>query len=153
MGNSIPKPEVFVKALLWWLSARSGQKYTFIGRKLPIGSQRDTTSCGLFAMNAISHSIFGTDLLTHGDIRKNRLMWFNSFCKAIIQPVILFTCSIKPIKMFTIMISRTTLQRTQPPGQPIAWTLRTPTIAMETLVVLTLPGQAVARESLWVHHR
>jgi hypothetical protein len=89
MENSIPKPEAFVKALLWWLLARYGQTFTFVGRKLPAGSQRDATSCGFFAMNAISHSIFGGDLLTHGDIRKNRLAWFNNICKAVVQGVIL----------------------------------------------------------------
>ena len=68
MGNSIPKPEQFIKALLWWLSARSGWDFTFLGRKLPVGSQHDSTSCGFFAMNVISHSIFGTDLLMHGDV-------------------------------------------------------------------------------------
>lgn len=87
MGNSIPKPEAFIKALLWWLSTRCGQKFTFIGRKLPAGSQRDTTSCGFFAMNAISHSIFNVDLLTHADVRKNRLTWFNDLCRAIVQQV------------------------------------------------------------------
>jgi hypothetical protein len=95
MGNSVPKPEAFVKALLWWLSARSGQKFTFAGRKLPAGSQRDTTSCGFFAMNAISHGVFGMDLLTHGGVRKNRLVWFNDLCKAIIQKVIPFRSFLK----------------------------------------------------------
>ena len=90
MGNSIPKPEVIVKALLWWLSARSGKKFNFSGRKLPAGSQRDATSCGFFAVNAISHGIFGEDLLVHGNVRKNRLAWFNDLCKAITQPVISF---------------------------------------------------------------
>lgn len=88
MGNSIPKPEALVKALLWWLSARCSQGFKFIGRKLLVGSQRDTTSCGFFAMNAISHDIFGVDLLAHGDVRKDRLRWFNKLSTAIVQQVI-----------------------------------------------------------------
>lgn len=94
MGNSIPKPEGFIKALLWWLSARFGHNFAFLGRKLPVGSQRDNTSCGFFAMNAISHDAFGTDLLMHRDIRKDRLAWFNNLCKEIIQPVISIASSL-----------------------------------------------------------
>jgi len=88
MGNSIPKPEEFVGALLRWLSTRYRRKFAFVGRKLPAGSQRDTTSCGFFAMNAISHSVFNADLLAHGDVRGNRLSWFNDLCKAIAEQVI-----------------------------------------------------------------
>ena len=88
MGNSITKPGAFVKVLLWWLYARCSQKFTFIGRKLLVGSQRDTTCCGFFAMNAISHGIFSTNLLTHKDLRENWLTWLNNFCKAIAQQVI-----------------------------------------------------------------
>jgi len=95
MENSVPKPEVFVKALLQWLSARCGQKYTFTGRKLSAGSQRDTISCGFFAMNAISRGVFGVDLLKHQDVRGNRLAWFNDLCKVIVQQVITSIPSLK----------------------------------------------------------
>ena len=68
MGNSIPKPKAFVTALLWWLSARCGQGFAFLGQGLPVGIQQDSTSCGFFAMNAILHDVSGVDLLTHGGI-------------------------------------------------------------------------------------
>jgi len=87
MGKRLTKPEVFITALLGWLSLRIGGKFTFIGKKLPAGSQRDVTSCGFFAINAISHSVFGTALLTHVDIRENRLQWFNDLCDVITQLV------------------------------------------------------------------
>ena len=38
-------------------------------------------------MNTISHGIFSTNLLTHKDIRENRLTWLNNFCKPIAQQV------------------------------------------------------------------
>lgn len=90
MGNSLTKPEGFITALLGWLSLCCGGKFTFVGKKLPIGSQRDVTSCGFFAINAISHSVFDTVLLAHVDIREDRLRWFNDLCDAIAQPVITF---------------------------------------------------------------
>jgi hypothetical protein len=90
MGNAVPKPEALVKVLLWWLSARSGQTFTFAGRKLLAGSQHDGVSCGFFAMNAIAHGAFGTNLLTHEDVRGNRLKWFNDLCDVVTQQVIHF---------------------------------------------------------------
>lgn len=110
MENSIPKPKVFIEALLTWLSARCGRKFTFIGRKLSAGSQRDTTSCGFFAMNAISRGVFGVDLLKHQDVRGNRLAWFNDLCKAIVQQVIPFLPSLKPA-ILIISVCRTRLGR------------------------------------------
>lgn len=83
MGNSLPKPEAFIKSLLLWLNARCGPGYKFSGRKLATGSQRDSSSCGFFAMDAISHAIFDTELLKHQDIRLHRLEWFNKLCTAI----------------------------------------------------------------------
>jgi len=88
MGKSLTKPKGFITALLRWLSLCCGSEFTFIGKKLPVGSQRDVTSCGFFAINAISHSVFDTALLTHVNIRENRLQWFNDLCDAIAQPVI-----------------------------------------------------------------
>ena len=90
MGNSLTKPREFVDALLQWLSTACGGRFVFIGKKLPVGSQRDTTSCGFFAVNAILHDVFGTALLAHLDIRANRLQWFNDLCDAVVQCVILF---------------------------------------------------------------
>lgn len=87
MGNAVPSPEASVKALLWWLSARFSPDFTFIGRKLLAGSQRDSTSCGFFAMNAISHNALGMALLTHESVRNNRLAWFNDLCEVIVQQV------------------------------------------------------------------
>ena len=88
MGNAVPKPEASVKALLWWLSARFSPDFTFIRRKLLAGSQRNFTSCGFFAMNAISHSALGTALLAHEGVRNDQLAWFNDLCEAIVQQVI-----------------------------------------------------------------
>jgi hypothetical protein len=87
MGNSLTKPEEFIAALLLWLSTRCGGGFT-LGKKLPVGSQLDSTSCGFFAINAISHGVFNTTLLTHLDVRENRLQWFNNLCDAIAQWVI-----------------------------------------------------------------
>lgn len=89
MGNSLTKPEEFITALMQWLSTVCGGKFTFIGKKLPVGSQRDSTSCGFFAINAISHSVFNTTLLTHLDVRENRLQWFDELCNVIVQSVTL----------------------------------------------------------------
>ena len=88
MGGPIPEPQAFVTALLRWLIALYRQEFTFLGRKLPVCSQGDSKSSGFFAMNAISRDVYGVDLLTHGDIRKNRPTWFNYLCEATIQQVI-----------------------------------------------------------------
>jgi hypothetical protein len=87
MGNTLNKPEEFISALLRWLSACCGGKFTFIGKKLQVGSQRDSTSCGFFAINAVSHSVFNATLLTHQDVRENRLQWFNDLCDAVAHRV------------------------------------------------------------------
>ena len=87
MGNSLPKPETFIKNLLLWLNTRCGTGFRFDGRKLPSGSQRDSSSCGFFAVNAISHPIFDMELLEHQDVRLHRLEWFNKLCTAIIDQV------------------------------------------------------------------
>lgn len=96
MGNSTTKPDVFVKILLKWLSAHCSQSFTFIGRKLPSGSQFDNTSCGFFAMNVISHGIFSTELLKHANVPQNCLLWFNNLCNATMQQVIPFFLSLRP---------------------------------------------------------
>ena len=87
MGNSLTKPEEFITTLIRWLSACCGSKFTFVGKKLPVGSQRDATSCGFFAINAISHSAFDTVLLTNLGVWENRLQWFNDLCNVIAQYV------------------------------------------------------------------
>lgn len=87
MGNSFPKPEVFIENLLLWLNAHCGSGFKFCGRKLTTGSQLDSSSCGFFAMNAISHAIFDTELLEHRGVRLHRLEWFNELCTAISNQV------------------------------------------------------------------
>jgi len=83
MGNSLPKPDMFIKNLLLWLNTCCDPGFKFSGRKLATGSQRDSSSCGFFAMNAISHAVFDTELLEHEGIHSHRLEWFNNLCAAI----------------------------------------------------------------------
>jgi hypothetical protein len=82
MGNSLPKPAVFIQQLMWWLCARLDPKFTFSGRKLTTGSQLDGDSCGFFAMNAIWNGIFDTGILVHQGVRLDRIQWFNRLCDA-----------------------------------------------------------------------
>lgn len=51
-----------------WIQARFGQKYKITGSSIKSGTQRDTSSCGLFAINMIEHAIFGDMLCEQNDI-------------------------------------------------------------------------------------
>ena len=153
MGNSVPKPEAFIKALLWWLSARSGKRFAFNGRKLAAGSQRDTTSCGFFAMNAISHGIFGTDLLIHTNVRKNRLAWFNDLCKVIIPQVISLLPSLKQTTTLIVCNIYRMIFRIVRCRAITIWTPH-PLVAPVTSSIIPAPlQQKTTWESLQVHCR
>lgn len=91
MQNSLPKPAAFIKNLLFWLDVKCGSGFKFCGRKLVSGSQQDSTSCGFFAVNSISHAVFEEQLLQHQDIRSHRLKWFNRLCTTVGNQVSLLT--------------------------------------------------------------
>lgn len=152
MGNAVPKPEALVKALLWWLSARSGRAFTFAGRKLPVGSQRDSVSCGFFAMNAIAHGVYGTDLLAHEAVRGNRLMWFNDICGAVVQQVIHLPFS-KSSSMPTVRSIPTSRNIQHIIGLPMMQRSQILPPTMKTLLVtLTFLQRVTLRGLSQVHH-
>ncbi|KAF9523624.1 hypothetical protein CPB83DRAFT_742704, partial [Crepidotus variabilis] len=56
-GDSLSlSDDTVVNALSWWISIHCEELFTV--QQLPIGLQSDGISCGLFAVNALSHYFF-----------------------------------------------------------------------------------------------
>lgn len=51
------------------------------------GEQKDSLSCGLFAMNAIRHDVLKAPILRHKGIRVERVRWFNALCQTVHEMV------------------------------------------------------------------
>ncbi|KAM5533373.1 hypothetical protein V8D89_012923 [Ganoderma adspersum] len=81
LARKLPKPQKVLEKILWWLSSRFSGQFRVVGRKLESGEQIDSYSCGICAMNAISHSIFGDILWTDSRKAVYRARWFQDICQ------------------------------------------------------------------------
>ncbi|KAJ3002796.1 hypothetical protein NUW54_g5652 [Trametes sanguinea] len=69
-------------SILAWLKADFGGRWIDGGYNLAIGTQRDNTSCGVYAENAIAHRIFGDPLIEHGTQDRERMDLFIAIVRA-----------------------------------------------------------------------
>ncbi|KAI0069334.1 hypothetical protein K474DRAFT_1714375 [Panus rudis PR-1116 ss-1] len=80
-GDSLRKrpyiPANLLKQMQWWLEKRFGGPFEEKGNVLRHGIQKDSISCGIIAMDTISHAAFGGILWTHGRKVAHRLKWFH----------------------------------------------------------------------------
>lgn len=51
------------------------------------GQQKDSVSCGLFAVNAIRHNVLNAPLLDQKETRAERARWFNTLCQTAYEAV------------------------------------------------------------------
>lgn len=59
-----------------WILASFNRRFEIRGGTMEIGNQTDMSSCGLFAINAIEHAVFGEALYQQSDIPSYRAWWF-----------------------------------------------------------------------------
>ena len=73
--------------LLGWLSLVFDREFTVKIGSFKSGQQKDSWSCGLFAMNAICHAVLKTLLLDQDKIQAERVRWFNTLCQTAYEAV------------------------------------------------------------------
>ncbi|KAG1818941.1 hypothetical protein EV424DRAFT_1539897 [Suillus variegatus] len=85
--STIPKP--LVRKLQWWLTARFAGPFVDRGLTLPHAKQGDSSSCGIFAINAIEHAVFKQPLCGP-NAAVERARWFcltsSSQCHDRVEP-------------------------------------------------------------------
>ncbi|KAI0688683.1 hypothetical protein C8T65DRAFT_700472 [Cerioporus squamosus] len=81
LGQAIPSPKEILERTRWWASKRFTGKFKVIGHKLSIGRQLDGYSCGICAINAMTHDIFGDALWSDEKKALHRVRWFNIVCE------------------------------------------------------------------------
>ena len=59
-----------------WLERAFGGQFVDKGNSLPIGWQRDDSSCGICVLNAMEHAAFGVPLFQHEDRFGLRIRYF-----------------------------------------------------------------------------
>ncbi|KAK7684415.1 hypothetical protein QCA50_012362 [Cerrena zonata] len=64
-------------ALQQWSQKVLGRRLVVLKSPLPIGTQKDSMSCGLHAINSIAHHVFGDPLLEATGVAEDRLRWFS----------------------------------------------------------------------------
>jgi hypothetical protein len=82
------KPSSLVTKLVQWLSFTFDK--TFKVEKVgsfKSGKQKDSLSCGLFAVNAICCDVLKASLLVQGEIQSERVRWFNMLCQTAYETV------------------------------------------------------------------
>lgn len=72
-GSAIPKP--LVQKLQWWLTARFAGPFVDTGSSLRHAKQGDSSSCGIYAINAIEHAVFKQPLCGP-NAAAERARWF-----------------------------------------------------------------------------
>lgn len=70
------QPSKFMKALEVWLKDSFNHKFMSKGNSLARGCQTDSFSCGIIAMNAIEHAVFGKHLWSVQGAVFERINWF-----------------------------------------------------------------------------
>ncbi|KAG2063252.1 hypothetical protein BDR04DRAFT_1123391 [Suillus decipiens] len=71
--STIPKPPI--RKLQWWLAARFAGPFVDRGLTLHHSKQGDSSSCGIFAINAIEHAVFKQPLCSP-NAATERARWF-----------------------------------------------------------------------------
>ncbi|KAJ7915715.1 hypothetical protein B0H13DRAFT_2324107 [Mycena leptocephala] len=75
------KPQEIINKTLWWLKGRFNKHFKCMGDTLPCGCQNDAISCGVIAVNTMSHNILGDDVWTLSRKLQDRINWFNILCE------------------------------------------------------------------------
>ncbi|KAG1721242.1 uncharacterized protein EDB91DRAFT_1256597 [Suillus paluster] len=73
-------PKAIIEKLQWWFSRRLGGEFRNDGPVLQSGRQKDSCSCGLFAINTIAHNALG-HALGVPDPASDRARWFSLTAK------------------------------------------------------------------------
>ena len=70
-----------------WTGTHFYNRFKNVGGVLPIGTQRDGTSCGVCVLNALEHEIFDTHLFSHERRNVLRVQYFIDIMKLLLDRV------------------------------------------------------------------
>lgn len=80
LKGQMPPPTAYMKTVRKWLQSQFPGHWEDRKATLHIGVQRDSISCGICAINAILHAIFGDPLWDQSQAKAQRA---NSFLKLV----------------------------------------------------------------------
>ncbi|PSS18268.1 hypothetical protein PHLCEN_2v3206 [Hermanssonia centrifuga] len=102
--GSIPK--ITVRNILEWLKHDFGGGFTNKGDTLPHGTQAflDVSSCGVYAINALAHELFGGKLVSSKTMREERMWRFCDLAKAHNDYKLRQTNSTSPVGYATLSV-------------------------------------------------
>lgn len=81
-----PSPKDEIKAIQAWLKACfAGSRFTFDGPTMQQAVQPDMDSCGVYAVGAVAHAVFGDPLPTPTSIVDLRVAWFRELAGGLIR--------------------------------------------------------------------